>query len=217
MVRAPDVAHAVETLRGSYYYDILSHALTRYEEEQNLFPLEIALDLGYRRDLWDHIYRLHGLDREMALKTVGTVLDNDNLLWAIRYRVYHHLSEVEIINYTVPIGYEVEDADIHAIAHGENIGRVVFRIHPELREPLQGVALESGEGLEKLEDELNRLLLTRCRKLFVGSPFHIGLPLGYVWLNEYEIRDLTIVVEAKASEIAPEIWKPMLLMPALSS
>jgi hypothetical protein len=36
-----------------------------------------------------------------------------------------------------------------------------------------------------------------------------------VWLNEYEIRDLTIVVEAKASGIPMEDWKPMLLMPTL--
>jgi vacuolar-type H+-ATPase subunit C/Vma6 len=216
MVRAPDVPHAVATLKGTYYYDILDHALARYEAEQTLFPLEVALDLGYRRDLWAAIDRLRHRDHAMALTTVGTALDNDNLLWAIRYRVYHHLSEVEIVNYTLPVGYEVADADLRAIAQGADIGEVVFSIHPELREQLQGVAFESGQGLARLEVALHRLLLTRCRKVFLGSPFHIGLPLAYVWLNEYEIRDLTVVIEAKASGVAPEVWEPLLLMPSLS-
>jgi vacuolar-type H+-ATPase subunit C/Vma6 len=213
MVRSPNVPHAVTSLKGTYYYNSLDHALARYEEEQNLFPLEVALDLSYRRDLWGIIDRFRSHDRAMALRTVGTVLDNDNLLWAIRYRVYHHLSEVEIVNYTLPVGYEVADSDIRAIARGDDIGQVVFRIHPELRASLQGVTFESGQGLRRLEMALERLLLERCRKVFLGSPFHIGLPLAYVWLMEYEIRDLTVVIEAKASGMAAEVWAPMLLMP----
>lgn len=215
MVDAPDVPHAIEALRGTYYYDILDHALARYVEEQTLFPLEVALDLGYRRDLWVCINQLRRRDHQMALATVGTALDNDNLLWALRYRVYHSLSEVEIVNYTLSVGYEVADADIRAIARGEDIGSVIFRIHPRLREMLQGVDFDSGPGLGKLEAALNHMLLSRCRKMFLGSPFHIGLPLAYVWLNEYEIRDLTVVIEAKASGVPEAMWEPMLLMPAL--
>ncbi len=68
----------------------------------------------------------------MAQRTIGTVLDSDNLLWAIRYRVYHHLSEEEIINYTLPIGYEITDHDIRTIARGGRIADVVFDVYPEL-------------------------------------------------------------------------------------
>ena len=35
---------------------------------------------------------MKGRDHEQALRTVGISLDVDNLLWAIRYRVYHQLS-----------------------------------------------------------------------------------------------------------------------------
>ena len=217
MVYTGTIHRAVEVLQGTPYYAILDHAMTRYEEENSLFPLEVALDLGYRRDLWASIFRLSRRDREMALKTVGTVLDNDNLLWAIRYRVYHHLSEVEIINYTLAIGYQVKEADIHAIAHGASIADIVFRIHPELQDDLRGVSFESGEGLARLEQALLRLLIARCRRMFLGSPFHIGLPLAYVLLSEYEIRDVTVIVEAKASDVSSEVFAPMLLMPTSTS
>jgi vacuolar-type H+-ATPase subunit C/Vma6 len=212
MVDAPDMEHAVDVLAGLSYHQILVHALTRYHEEKNLFPLEVALDLGYRRLLWDSIFALKGLDRKMALRTIGTVLDSDNLLWAIRYRVYHHLSEEEIINYTLSVGYEVSDHDIRTIARGGDIADVVFRIYPELTAELSGVVLDTGGGLRQLERALYKLALARCRKAFIGYPFHIGIPLGYVWLNENEIRDLTIIVEAKAAGTPPEKFVPMLVM-----
>lgn len=212
IVQADDIESAIDVLRGTRYHNALLHALTRYNEEQNLFALEVALDLGYRRSFWETITRLKGRDLEMAQRTIGTVLDADNLLWAIRYRVYHHLSEEEIINYTVPMGYEVADADIRAIARGGRISDVVARVYPELADVLSKVEMDTGGGLEQLERALLQLALARCRKAFVGYPFHIGLPLGYVWLSETEIRDLTIIIEAKSSGTPVETFLPMLLM-----
>jgi vacuolar-type H+-ATPase subunit C/Vma6 len=214
MVRAKDVAAAVEVLQGTRYHAILEHAMTRYQAERSLFPLEVALDLGYRRNLWSTLSKLGHQDREMALKTVGTALDSDNLLWAIRFRVFHGLSEAEIINYTLATGYEVKDDDIHDIAHGDDIGRVVFRVYPQLRERLRGISFASGEGLGRLEHALLTMLISRCRRMFLGSPFHIGLPLALVWLKEHEIRDVTVIVEAKASGTPIEVFRPMLLLPA---
>ena len=52
------------------------------------------------------------------------------MVWAIRYRVYHHLSEEEIINYPLPFGYQVRDEDIRAIAAGLDV-----QLHVE-RDPL---------------------------------------------------------------------------------
>ena len=212
MVGADSIEAAVDVLAGQPYHPILVHALTRYREENSLFPLEVALDLGYRRLLWNAIFRLKGIDREMALQTIGTVLDSDNLLWAIRYRVYHHLSEEEIINYTLSVGFDVSDTDIRAIARGEDLGKIVFKIYPEIKEELTGIVLDTGGGLQQLERSLFKLALARCRKTFVGYPFHIGIPLGYVWLAENEIQDLTIIIEAKASGISQSMFVPMLVM-----
>ncbi|MCU0520784.1 MAG: V-type ATPase subunit [Anaerolineae bacterium] len=215
MVRSGSVGRAIDALKGTQYHGILSHALTRYEDERSLFPLEVALDIWYRRTLWDCVLALKTQDRAMALKTVGTVLDVDNLLWALRFRVYHHLTESEIINYTLSTGFEVKDADIRQIARGGDSAQAVFRAYPELRETLRGVSFDTGEGLGQLEQALLRLLISRCRHMFAGAPFHIGLPLAYVLLNEYEIRDLTLLIEAKAARTPISTFGPMLLVAAV--
>jgi len=209
MVRSGDMERAIELTRHTPYYRTLVYALERYRAERNLFPLEVALDMDYRRAVWQSVNQLTGTDHEQTLRVVGTVLDVDNLLWAIRYRVYHHLSEQEIINYTLPFGYQVRDEDVRAIAAGADIAQVVRRVYPDA-EGLEQVPEQPGAGLAALELSLQRHIVKTCHAAFIGYPFHVGIPAAYLLLNEHEIRDLTVLIEAKASHLPTDVFASML-------
>ena len=213
MILTGSVAEAIESIRGTPYYEPLAHALNRYQAEGNLFPLEVALDLAYTRSLWETLGRLRGQDHEHAMRLVGTLIDIDNLLWAIRYRAYHHLSEQEIINYTLPFGYQVKDDDIRAIAAGADMASVVRRVYPDMADLAALEHLEPGGAapLESLEVALQRRLVRICYDEFVGYPFHVGIPIAYLLVIEYENRDLVVLIEAKASHLPRERFGPLLV------
>jgi len=216
MLQEGNVPNAIAKLRGTPYFATLSHALERYTAEQSLFPLEVALDLNYWRELWNDINLLSKLDREHALRIVGSLLDINNLMWAIRYRVYHHLSEEELINYTLPFGYRVRDADIRAIAAGADILEIIARIYPSLSLE-DSLLLEPRDWLPELETKLQRHVVRQCRREFVGYPFHIGIPLAYLALKKMEIQDLTVLAEAKASQVPVDRFRPLLLIGTAAS
>ncbi|MCD6290903.1 MAG: V-type ATPase subunit [Anaerolineae bacterium] len=211
MVEAGNVEAAVEQLQGTPYYATLSHAMRRYTAEQSLFPLEVALDLDYWRTLWSRVGRLQGQDHQQAVRIVGSLIDTNNLMWAIRYRVYHHLSEEEIINYTLPFGHRVRDADIRAIAAGADIAQVVTGLYPELT-GVDELLQEPRRGLSQLELQLRRYVAEQCRAAFLGYPFHVGIPLAYIVLSEMEIDDLTVLIEAKSLQRLPEEFVPYLVL-----
>lgn len=210
MLQTGDIRRAIERIHHTHYYNTLLHAVERYEREKSVFALEVALDLDYRRQMWQIIHKLKGLDHTHALNLVGTILDIDNLLWAIRYRVYHHLSEQEIINYTLPQGYRIHDDDIRAIAAGADIAAVVKSIYPNLTDlnslitQSRGTTIPPNTWLPQLEHTLNQHVVHLCRKALSGNPFHIGVPIAYLLLNEYEIEDLTAIIEAKVSNLSNE-------------
>jgi vacuolar-type H+-ATPase subunit C/Vma6 len=208
MAEAGSVGAAIEQLRRTPYYVTLAHALQRYSAEGSLFPLEVALDLDDWRELWRDVKRLPARDRSQALRIVGTLADLNNLMWAIRYRIYHHLSEEEIINYTLPFGYQVSGQAIHAIAAGAGIASVIERLYPSLGKQ------ETNHELPDLELQLQRQLVERCRSAFIGYPFHIGIPLAYLMLAELEIQDLTVLIEAKAMHIPAARFQAYLVMGA---
>ena len=205
MLVTGDIVRAIERTRSTPYYETLTHAVERYEIEKNLFPLEVALDLDYWRGVWQTVNQLKGQDHNSALQLVGTTIDVENLLWAIRYRVYHNLSVQEIINYTLPFGYHVDDDAIRAIANGKDVIAVVQRVFPKV-EGLNELPVQKRteiappkHWLTLLEHALHRYIIGLCHRMFIGNPFHIGIPVAYLMLIEYELQDLTAIVEAKAS------------------
>ena len=211
MLEAGNVETAVAQLVGTPYYETLTHAMKRYTDEQSLFPLEVALDLAYWRDLWGSVGRLAGLDHTQALRVIGPLLDLNNLMWAMRYRVYYHLSEEEVINYTLPYGYHVRDEDIRAVAAGMEIGRIVERLFPGIRN-VDALLQDPEHGLPKLELQLQRRLRLQMISMFAGYPFTIGLPLALTQLVELELQDLTVLIEAKSFQLPAEEYVPYLLM-----
>lgn len=210
MVEAGNVSAAVELLQGTMYYETLSFAMKRYSAEQNLFPLEVALDLYYWRQLWQEAKKLQGQDRDQALRVVGSLMDMNNLMWVIRYRVYHQLSEEELINYTLPFGYHVRDADVRAIAAGADLSSVVGRVYPNIPD-VNMLLEEPRSGLPQLEQQLKRHVMKQCLASFTGNPFHIGLPLAFLVLGDLEIQDLTVLIEAKSSQLPDEKFRPYLI------
>lgn len=210
MIESGSVATAVDLLQGTPYEEALSFAMKRYSAEQNLFPIEVALDLAYWRRLWAEAKKLTGPDREHGVKIIGSLLDMNNLMWAIRYKVYHKLSEEEIVNYTLPFGYRVQDSDIRAIAAGADIASVVTRIFPGLTD-VSTLLENPQEGLPKLEIMLKRQVMKQCLAAFVGSPFHIGIPLAFLVIDDLEVQDLIVLIEAKSSNLSEDEYRPFLL------
>jgi V/A-type H+-transporting ATPase subunit C len=210
MLESGSVSAAIELLQNTPYYETLSFAMKRYTAEQNLFALEVALDLNYWRQLWSEAKKLPGQDRVQATKIIGSLMDVNNLMWVIRYKVYHGLSEEEIINYTLPFGYHVRDEDVRAVAAGADLSLVVGRVFPGI--PDLNVLLENPrQGLPQLEVILGRRLMQQCLAAFIGNPFHIGIPLAFLILGNLEVQDLTVLVEAKSSEMPAEEFRPFLL------
>jgi V/A-type H+-transporting ATPase subunit C len=211
MMEAGSMEAAVELLRGTVYYDTLSHSMERYIAEQSLFPLEVALDLTYWRTLWRDVNQLPSEDRTQALHVVGSLVDVTNIMWAIRYRVYHHLSEEEIINYTLPFGYRVQDENIRSIAAGADIVQIVTRLYPQLT-GVDALLQQPQQGLPELELQLQRQIAEQCQRAFIGYPFHVGILLGYLILTEWETHDLTVLIEAKAAHMPVDQFESHLLV-----
>ena len=210
MLESGSVGAAIELLQNTPYYGTLSYAMKRYSAEQNLFPLEVALDLDYWRQMWAEAKKLSGQDGVQATKIIGSLMDANNLMWVIRYKVYHGLSEEEIINYTLPFGYRVRDEDVRAIAAGADLAMVVGRVFPGIPD-LNTLLEDPRRGLPQLEVILKRRLMEQCLSAFIGNPFHIGVPLAFLVLSDLEVQDLTVLIEAKSSGMPEEEFQPYLL------
>jgi vacuolar-type H+-ATPase subunit C/Vma6 len=176
--------------------------LDQYRRQQSVFPLEVALDLGYHAELLERIADLRGTDRADradAADFLGAWVDAKNLLWAYRYRLYAQLSPEEILNYTLQRKLRVNADVVRAIALGAPLLDVVRNVWGGRLADLGALAdVPEREALPRLELAFQRHFFALAQRVRAQFPLRLAVILAYEFLLEYEIRDLVAVIEGKA-------------------
>jgi len=199
LTRETTVGGLVDRLRDTHYFNPLRNALPAYEGQDTLFPIEVALDIRYYRDLAAAVRHLGGADAVDARRLIGTWLDILNILWAYRYREYYRLSAEEIVNYTLWHA-ERTDADlVREIALGAAPDDIVSRVFGpgSVALDLSLISRDATQWMHHLEMALHRYWRRLALREMGGYPFHLGALLGYLILQELEVRDLVTLLEAK--------------------
>ena len=188
-----NVQDVINHLQGSFFQYPLNRALRRFEEEQEIFPLEMALDLHYYHTLWDEIKPLPAAEQKILRRLLGIWLDLLNVSWIVRFKEEYHFSSEEILNYTIHHGANFRLRDRRQLSKAQDIGEIL----EYLKQSVYGKGLSDQLTPSTLHIQLGRFLATQLRSYFVGNPFQVGVILGYLWLKEFEISDLISIAEAK--------------------
>lgn len=205
LVEAGSIPAVIDQIRDSPYARPLENAMERYRQEGRLFYLEIALDLFYFQKLVRLIESQTGRDAADARQYLGRWIAIQNLLWAYRYRIYGRMTPEEIINYTLHHAFAAGLDTVRRVALGSPVAveaeRLGFGISPGISEL---------EALTEIEVLAERELFSHATAATSRPLFHLGGVLAYLWLLEAEVRDLTVIVEGKATGLSgPEIARRM--------
>ncbi len=187
------ISDVVSYLQGTFFQYPLNQALRRFEDEQEIFPLEMALDLHYYHTLWDAARKLPEAEEQIVTHLVGMSLDILNLSWIIRFKEEFRFNPEEILNYTIQHGYAFRLRERKALSETHNAEEMLVY----LKRTPYGKVLAEDMPLNTVHIALNRYLIGQVRKYFSGNPFQIGVLLGYLWLKEFEISDILTIAEAK--------------------
>jgi len=200
LTRELSVAGLIDRLANTHYTNPLKAAYPQYERQRTLFPIEIALDIRYYRDLYSAVRALRGAERCDAVRQLGTWLDALNILWAFRHRDYYGLSAEEIVNYTLWHTERTDVGLIREIALGATPYDTVLRVFGRGKVDLELLEIAGSGGaatLPSLELSLYRYRWHLARQAMGGYPFSLGAIIGYLVLADIEIRDLVMLLEAK--------------------
>lgn len=205
LLDARSIGAVIERLRGSPYARPLENAMERYQQEERLFPLEIALDLFYFQKLVRLMESLGRKEAAGARRFLGRSIAIQNLLWAYRYRIYGHMTPEQIINYTLHRAFEAGLDTVRRIALGAPLAAEAGRFGFEVPSGLSEV-----EALTEIEILAGRELWRRAIAAMSRPLFDLGGVLAYLWLLDAEVRDLMIVAEGKTMGLSgPEIARRM--------
>jgi V/A-type H+-transporting ATPase subunit C len=203
LLEAQSVGQLVEEVQDKLLRGALSTALPLYESTHSTVPLEAALDKMLYRLLWIQIKKkLRSLDRDHAEVLVGTRIDLNNMLVALRSRDLNlGMSALEVlmipVNYKLKLGLDEIAKTRTALEVLSLVGTGVYR---EIAQ--QGRELyEKEPDITQIEGLADRYIAHQSFKEFTGFSFHIGIALSYLNLKFYELRNIKASIIGKYENI----------------
>lgn len=190
MLAQGSIPPLVDYLAATPWQAPLQRGLPRYLQEHDLFPLEMSLDLWVFDILWQGLGRLSRADRRLAGDILGAMADLTNIIWAGRFREIYGFPPEETYQYLIEAGsFRRPEARRHLAFAADITAMVAGLPRPAYVALLQGV-----EDWQAVEERLTRHWVGTLQKVQGRPPFHIGLPITYLFFKELELDNLVTLV-----------------------
>jgi len=159
-----------------------------------------AIDQYYFTKLWAASNLPDPLDAQSAKSLIGEAIDHINILVAFRSRLMG-LDARTASTMMVPVNYGLGQSfdELPEANNTQNVARI-------LEKTRYANFLDAGVAFDAaaVEHALNRSHAKTCFNVFAGSPFNVGLALAFLFLKNYELRDLFGLINAKVNNVPSE-------------
>jgi V/A-type H+-transporting ATPase subunit C len=202
VVNSGSLEEAAEALAGTPYGELVGGRAAEVAQVQSLFPVEIALDHHFYRQLLAAVNGLRPRDRDIARRMIGAEIDLANINWLIRFKGFYKLAPERALACAIPEGIHLSPQEVAEAYAADNPTTVLTELVRRRYPGLSGLlapreAVESYARLVMIERILAEILLLEVRHLLAGYPFTIGILLAYFVLKSAEIRRIMTVLNAK--------------------
>jgi len=200
LIKSGSIRDLIYSLEGSEFFEFLIPLIDGKRE--NLFRFEMALDMGYYSIIQSRKLRISARDRELLKKWEGMLADLFNIQWIYRGKKFYNLSPEELLNYTINFGDRLSFEDRKKMCYAKNTEKL-FKITNDLTYGF----LFKGEEISTdiyMERRINRYMYYKLKDLSNKSPFSIIQTIEYVWLLEFEVRDIISIIESIRYDLPSE-------------
>lgn len=193
---ASNLSDVIEKLKETPYYK----ALNPYKEEETskiLFYMEMNLDRLYFTNLKEKSKKLSPEDNRIFSKILGRNIDLLNIEWIYRGIKYYKLIPEELINFTLPNGFEFNYQKIKEMCYSseEELKKIV------LKTPYKFL-FDSEKDIDLyMERRIERYIYFEFLKDYRKAKLDLTLTMAFIHLLEYEIKDIISILEAKRYEL----------------
>jgi len=197
-LKAINIGHLIETLKDTYFYPILKQ-LVDDKGKIDIFKAEMLLDLSYYQKMEKQVKKMpKGKDRDVMRELFGLEADFKNLFWIFRAKKYYSLTKEMIYRYMIPFRYKLTKETLNEMIEAIDMEQVVKLIDKTFYGKIVDFELERVElqflsYMHKVQERSMR-----------NEPFTIAPIIGYMYLKEIEVLNITNIVEGIRYDVEPE-------------
>lgn len=192
LAHAEDVTELLRRLEAGHYAAIVRHARRAFEESQDPFILDAALDRSYYEGLARRARPLEGERGAPLRRLMQTLLDRINLVWLLRYRFNYGLPPAQVYFLLVASHYQLTSARLRQLAALPDLPAVLAALPSALRHALDGAG-DIPAVFSRMEQEG----LAGATRVLRRSSAPLARAFAYLLLREHDLRAVRAVLRGR--------------------
>ncbi len=200
LLRAENVLEMLRQLDQGPYALIARQARHVYEEQNEGFSLDAAIDRLYYTGMQRHISMSEGVDKRDLQKLIALMIDRQNILWLLRYRLVYRFAPSEAYYLLIPTGGHIQRTQLMELANLSGLQTTI----EHLPEPFQRLLGEAGD-ITQVRQRLDHYVSQELQKLMRYSQDAVVSALCYLIVRDIDMRNLYAIIQGKLLRLQPEL------------
>ena len=199
LLRAENVLEMLRRLEQGPYALIARQARHVYEEQNEGFSLDAAIDRLYYSGMQRHTTMTDGIDRRDLQKLVALMIDRQNILWLLRYRLVYRFAPSEAYYLLIPNGGHIQRPVLMELANLEGLQNTIEHLPAPFRQ-----LLEQAHDITQVRQRLDHYVALELQKLMRYSRDAVVSALCYLIVRDMDMMRLYAIIQGKLLQIAPD-------------
>ncbi len=200
LLQAENVLEMLRQLEQGPYAVIARQARHVYEEKNEAFSLDAAIDRLYYTGMMRHLNMADSSDKHGAQKLISVLIDRQNILWLMRYRLVYGFSSSEAYYTLIPTGGHMQRESLMVLANLDNLQAIIDHLPTPFRELLLDV-----KDITQARQRLDAFVGQEMRKLVRYSQDAVISSLAYLIAREIDQRVLYAIIQGKLQQMDPQL------------
>jgi V/A-type H+-transporting ATPase subunit C len=211
LLHAENVLEMLRMLERGPYAAIARQARQVYEEQNEPFSLDAAIDRHYYTSMARHVDHLEVTDKPGLWHLVSTLIDRQNILWLLRYRFAYHFAPSNTYYLLIPTGGRIDRHRLMQLANLESFDALIENLPPRISQ-----LLSSADNSMQIRQRLDLYVSAEARRLIQSSPCVVVAALSYLVVREKELRRLFAIIQGRLLELDDEVIEEAVMGPLAS-
>lgn len=201
---------ALNVFKNTMYQPIIDSAYQNYQKTNKIQYFLNAFDFWYFKKMKSSLSIMPSYGKGLK-KLFFEQMELANVQWIYRAKILFELSTEEVMNFIMPITYHLSKEELNNLSTSENVDDFISKINSS----------SYGDYFKNIQKEMlpymiericERILFDEAKTLLSRTQNGFDVMSGYLYVREYEYRDLTTLIEGKRYDISNEKIKSYLLL-----
>ncbi|MEW8186888.1 MAG: V-type ATPase subunit, partial [Candidatus Thiodiazotropha endolucinida] len=192
LLQAENVLEMLRQLDQGPYALIARQARNVFEEQHENFSLDAAIDRLYYTGMLRHANITDSIDKRGLKKVIGIMVDRQNILWLLRYRLVYRFAPSEAYYLLIPYGGRLQREKLMELANLDGLETII----EHLPAPFKAI-LSNANNITQVRQRLDQTVSDELRKLMRHSPDAVVSALSYLIIRDMDLMKLYAIIQSK--------------------